>query len=65
MELIRFNYCEFNFFNHKVVFYEISKGYRVEVTQTSAGMKVTKTTDILNPPSLHVAETLILKLFKD
>ena len=65
MELIQFNYCEFIFYNHKVCFYKINKGYRVDVTQTSAGMKVTKTTEILNPPSLHVAETLILKLFKD
>ena len=65
MELIGFNYCEFIFKKHKVVFYEISKGYRVEVTQTTGTQKTTKFIEVLNAPSLHVAETLILKLFKD
>lgn len=65
MELIRFNFCEFSFIKHKVLFIPIVKGYRVEVTQTTGEKKTVKTTEILNPPSLHVAETLILKLFKD
>ena len=65
MELIRFTFCDFIFSNHKVSFYPIVKGYRVEVTQTTGTQKTTKFIEVLNAPSLHVAETLILKLFKD
>ena len=65
MELISFNYCQFNFKSHTVIFYPVRKGYRVEVTETRDASKVTKYIDVLNTPSLHTAETLILKLFKD
>lgn len=65
MELIKFDCCDFVFLNHVVSFYPIKKGYRVEVTQTTGKQKTVKFTEVLNPPSLHVAETLILKLFKD
>lgn len=65
MELIQFNYCDFIFSNHKVSFYPIGKGYRAEITQITGMKKTVKFIEVLNPPSLHVAETLILKLFKD